>query len=98
MLCLLTYADVKAVNNEVLTPWKEDLLWQLYVETHNRLTLGLADDQYTQQPALEQDIAGIITLLPYGTPPQEVRDFLDGFPRRYLKNTSKTEIAEHFLM
>lgn len=98
MLTLLTYADVKAVNNEVLTPWKEDLLWQLYVETHNRLTLGLADDQYTQQPGLESDIAGITSLLPDGTRPQDVRDFLDGFPRRYLKNTPKTEIAEHFLM
>ena len=40
MLCLLTYADIKAVNNEVMTPWKEDLLWQLYVETYNRLMLG----------------------------------------------------------
>jgi len=98
MLTLLTYADMKAVNNEVLTPWKEDLLWQLYVETHNRLTLGLADDQYTQQPAFESDIAGITSLLPAGTVPQEVRDFLDGFPRRYLKNTPKADIAEHFLM
>ncbi len=98
MLTLLTYADVKAVNNEVLTPWKEDLLWQLYVETHNRFTLGLADDQYTQQPALEQDIAAIIALLPDGTRSQDVRDFLDGFPRRYLKNTPKTDIAEHYLM
>src|SRR6476646_8557319 len=52
MLCLLTYADMKAVNNEVVTPWKEDLLWQLYVETYNLLTLGLADEQYTQQPSL----------------------------------------------
>ena len=98
MLTLLTYADVKAVNNEVLTPWKEDLLWQLYVETHNRLTLGLADDQYTQQPALENDIAGITALLPEGAQPQDVREFLDGFPRRYLKNTPKNVIAEHFLM
>jgi [protein-PII] uridylyltransferase len=98
MLTLLTYADVKAVNNEVLTPWKEDLLWQLYVATHNRLTLGLADDQYTQQPGLETEISGISTLLPPGTPAQDIRDFLDGFPRRYLKNTPKQTIAEHFQM
>ena len=64
MLCLMTYADMKAVNNEVVTPWKEDLLWQLYVETYNQLTLGLADDQYTQQPALESDITEIAKLLP----------------------------------
>jgi UTP:GlnB (protein PII) uridylyltransferase len=60
----MTYADMKAVNSEVVTPWKEDLLWQLYVETYNQLTLGLADDQYTQQPSLESDIADIAKLLP----------------------------------
>src|SRR5262245_11092933 len=98
ILCLLTYADMKAVNSEVVTPWKEDLLWQLYVETYNQLTLGLADDQYTQQPALESDIAEISTLLPRKIQPQEVRDFLDGFPRQYLKNTPKKQIADHFLL
>src|SRR5213592_3029462 len=98
MLCLLTYADVKAVNNEVLTPWKEDLLWQLYVETYNHLTLGLADDRYTQQPALESDIAEIARWLPSRTQPQDIRNFLDGFPRQYLKNTPKKQIAEHFLL
>jgi [protein-PII] uridylyltransferase len=98
MLCLLTYADVKAVNNEVLTPWKEDLMWQLYIDTYNRLMLGLADDQYSQQPSLETDIAEIARLLPRGTSAQDIRDFLDGFPRQYLKNTPKKQIAEHFLL
>ena len=96
MLCLLTYADIKAVNNEVLTPWKEDLLWQLYVETYNYLTMGFAEDRYERQPALESDIADILKLLPRGTKPEEVRDFLNGFPRRYLKITPKSQIAEHF--
>jgi [protein-PII] uridylyltransferase len=98
MLCLMTYADMKAVNNEVVTPWKEDLLWQLYVETYNLLTLGLADDQYTQQPALENDIAEIASLLPRNTSLQNLRDFFDGFPRQYLKNTRKKQIADHFLL
>jgi [protein-PII] uridylyltransferase len=98
MLCLLTYADMKAVNNEVVTPWKEDLLWQLYVETYNLLTLGLADDQYTQQQELESDIDAITKLLPPTTPSQQVRDFLDGFPRQYLKTTPKKQIADHFLL
>jgi [protein-PII] uridylyltransferase len=96
MLCLVTYADVKAVNNEVLTPWKEDLLWQLYVETYSYLTVGFAEDRYDQQPALENDIAEILRSLPRKTPPQDVRDFLDGFPRQYLRNTPKAQIAEHF--
>jgi [protein-PII] uridylyltransferase len=98
MLVLLTYADIKAVNNEVLTPWKEDLLWQLYVETYNHLTLGLADDRYEQQPALEADIQAVLDLLPRKTSAQDVRDFLDGFPRQYLKITPKSDIAEHFTL
>src|ERR1035438_3277488 len=28
MQCLMTYADVKAVNPEAMTPWKADNLWQ----------------------------------------------------------------------
>src|SRR6185436_335026 len=98
MLCLLTYADIKAVNNEVLTPWKEDLLWQLYVETYNRLMLGLADDRYEKQPGLEADIISVMKELPKKTNPQDVRQFLDGVPRQYLKNTPKDQIAEHFLL
>jgi len=96
MLCLLTYADIKAVNNEVMTPWKEDLLWQLYVETYNRLMHGLADDRYDQQPSLESDIESVLKELPKKTNPQDVREFLDGVPRQYLKNTPKNQIAEHF--
>jgi [protein-PII] uridylyltransferase len=98
MLCLLTYADMKAVNNEVVTPWKEDLLWQLYVETYNQLTLGLADDQYSQQQEMESDIEAIGKLLPPATPPQQIRDFLDGFPRQYLRTTPKKQIADHYLL
>jgi [protein-PII] uridylyltransferase len=98
MLCLLTYADIKAVNIEVLTPWKEDLLWQLYVETYNRLMLGLADDRYDKQPGLEDDIVSVMKELPKKTSVQDVRDFLDGVPRQYLKNTPKDQIAEHFLL
>ena len=32
-LCLLTYADIHAVNPEALTPWKAEMLWQLFVAT-----------------------------------------------------------------
>ena len=44
MLCLLTLADVEAVSLETLTPWKEELLWRLYVDTYNQLTLGYGDE------------------------------------------------------
>jgi [protein-PII] uridylyltransferase len=68
------------------------------VETYNHLTLGLADDQYTQQQELESDIEAITKLLPPGTPSQNIRDFLDGFPRQYLRTTPRKQVADHFLL
>ena len=41
MLCLMTLADVEAVSPETLTPWQDELLWRLYVDTYNHLTLRL---------------------------------------------------------
>ena len=41
MLCLMTLVDVEAVSPETLTPWKEELLWRLYVDTYNHLTQRL---------------------------------------------------------
>src|SRR5271163_621795 len=41
MLCLLTYADIKAVNPEALTPWKAENIWQLYIATANHLNRSL---------------------------------------------------------
>lgn len=98
MLCLLTWADMCAVNPEVMTSWKEDLLWHLYIETYNRLTLGLADDRYEGQAALEAEILGVSRYLPARCRPEIIRDFLSGFPRQYLRTTPKSLIAEHLLL
>ena len=49
MLCLLTLVDVEAVNPETLTPWREELLWRLYVDTYNHLTLEYADERIEHQ-------------------------------------------------
>ena len=40
----MTLADVGAVSPETLTPWKEELLWRLYVDTYNFLTLSYGDE------------------------------------------------------
>jgi [protein-PII] uridylyltransferase len=45
MLCLLTFADVGAVSPETLTAWREELLWRLYVDTYNQLTIGYGDER-----------------------------------------------------
>src|SRR5262245_1225316 len=95
MLCLVTYADIKAVSPEALTTWKEDVLWQLYVETDAQLTREFADDRWgtsQDQGFLEEVSKHVSDYEARG----RLRNFLDGFPRRYLKFTPKTKIAEHF--
>ncbi len=57
MLCLMTLADVEAVSPETLTPWKEELLWRLYVDTYNHLTQRYGDER------IERNQAGLDELL-----------------------------------
>ncbi|HXY00293.1 MAG TPA: DUF294 nucleotidyltransferase-like domain-containing protein, partial [Candidatus Limnocylindrales bacterium] len=44
-LCLLTYADIHSVNPEALTPWKAEMLWQLFVATSNYFSRTLDRDR-----------------------------------------------------
>ena len=47
MLCLMTYADIKAVNPEAMTPWKADNLWQLYIASANYLNRSADERLHT---------------------------------------------------
>ncbi|HUI41922.1 MAG TPA: HD domain-containing protein, partial [Terriglobia bacterium] len=98
MLTLLTYADIKSVNPEALTPWKADALWQLYVSTDNRLARSLDDDRL----ALADDATlGLDVALPTARPaekPSDLHAFLAGFPERYLAVHAPGEILEHLAM
>jgi [protein-PII] uridylyltransferase len=95
-LCLLTYADIHAVNPEALTPWKAEMLWQLFVATSNHYSRTLDRDRLhalDEVPLLQQ----IRTLI--GTAGTEsIERFLEGFPRRYLAVHSAAEIAGHFAL
>jgi [protein-PII] uridylyltransferase len=92
MLCLLTLVDVEAVSLETLTPWREELLWRLYVDTYNHLTLGYGDER------IEHDQSGVADLLagrPAGLSEAEIRRFLEGLPRRYLQLFAREAIYRH---
>src|SRR5467141_2716845 len=95
-LCLLTYADIHAVNPEALTPWKAEMLWQLYVATSNHFSRTLDTDRlhaHDEVSMLEQVRAQT------GSPATEdIERFLEGFPRRYLAVHSAAEIAAHFAL
>ena len=92
MLCLMTLADVGAVSPETLTPWKEDLLWRLYVDTYNRLTLGYADVLVDRDPA---GLAVLIAGRPNDITESELTHFLEGLPRRYLTSFGLGTVYRH---
>jgi [protein-PII] uridylyltransferase len=95
-LCLLTYADIHAVNPEALTPWKAEMLWQLYAATSNHFSRTLDTDRLHAQD--EVSLLRQVHALSPKAPIQQIERFLEGFPRRYLAVHSPAEIAGHFAL
>jgi [protein-PII] uridylyltransferase len=92
MLCLMTLADVEAVSPGTLTPWKEELLWRLYVDTYNHLTQRYGDE------LIERNQAGLDELLrlrPDDLSAAEITRFLEGLPQRYLQLFQPDAIYRH---
>ncbi|HLG57258.1 MAG TPA: HD domain-containing protein [Vicinamibacterales bacterium] len=92
LLCLMTLVDVEAVSPETLTPWKEELLWRLYVDTYNHLTQRYGDE------LIERNQAGLDELLkqrPDDLSTAEITRFLEGFPQRYLQLFAPDAIYRH---
>ena len=95
-LSLLTYADIHAVNPEALTPWKAEMLWQLFVATSNHFSrtldrdrLHASDESFLLEQVRQETGTASKT---------EIERFLEGFPRRYLAVHSPGEIAAHFAL
>ena len=97
-LTLFTYADIKAVNPEALTPWKAEMLWQLYAATENYLNRSV-DDQRLYVSGEEAEQLRRKAHIEEGAPESErFGTFLDGFPKRYLLMNSPQEISSHYRM
>jgi [protein-PII] uridylyltransferase len=93
-LCLMTYADIHAVNPEALTPWKAEMLWQLFVATSNHFSRTLDRDRLHASD--EVSLLEQVSTQAGGVSKREVERFLEGFPRRYRAVHSAPEIAAHF--
>jgi len=91
-LCLLTLADVEAVSRLTLTPWKEDLLWRLYVDTYNFLTLRYGDEVIDRNQAA---LAEVTDKRPADIKTTEVEAFLEGLPQRYLQLFPSDAVFKH---
>ncbi|MGC1163565.1 MAG: [protein-PII] uridylyltransferase [Candidatus Sulfotelmatobacter sp.] len=93
MLCLLTYADIKAVNPEALTPWKAENVWQLYIGAANYLNRS-ADQRV--HDANGEKLARLRSLAPVMS--AKFKEFVEGFPQRYLRVHSAEEVMRHMEM
>src|SRR3984885_12853051 len=94
MLCLLTYADIKAVNPEALTPWKAENVWQLYMGADNYLNHSA--DQRVHADVNDEKLARLRSLAPVTS--NKFKSFLEGFPHRYLLVHSADEVMRHMAM
>jgi [protein-PII] uridylyltransferase len=94
MLCLLTYADIKAVNPEALTPWKAENVWQLYISAANYLNRSA--DQRVHADVHDDKFARFRSLASVTS--NKFRSFVEGFPQRYLRVHSAEEVVRHLEM
>lgn len=92
MLCLLTYADIRAVHPDALTPWKAENLWQLFIATSNYMDRSVDEQRYHagSDPGLLQRIVAEAP-----SRADAVRSFLEGLPQRYLQTRLPEQIRSH---
>ena len=95
MLSLLTYADIKAVNPEALTPWKAENVWQLYIAASNCMS-RTADQRVHEATEQDETVARLKSLAPALA--GQVKPYLEGLPRRYLRTYRAEEILQHMQM
>jgi len=99
-LCLMTYADVKAVNPEAMTPWKADSLWQLYIACANYLSRSADERVHTAESSnpgpstlASSNLAHVRSLAPVAG--KKINVFLEGLPQRYLRIHGATDVLAH---
>lgn len=95
MLTLMTFADIKAVSPDALTPWKAEALWQLYMGTANFMDRSVDEVRYNSDidPTLLYRIRAMVP-----DKPDELKSFLNGLPQRYIQTQLPEQVRNHFLM
>jgi [protein-PII] uridylyltransferase len=95
-LALLTFADIKAVNPDALTPWKAENLWQLYISTSNFMDRSVDEVRYHAKldPTLLNRLRSMVPADQYDA----LQQFLEGLPQRYLQTRLPEQIRDHFLL
>jgi [protein-PII] uridylyltransferase len=94
MLTLMTYADIKAVHPDALTPWKADNLWQLYMATANFMDRSVDEVRY--HAAIDPTLLNRIRSMVPPTQFESLKNYLEGLPQRYLQTRLPEQIRSHF--
>jgi len=97
MLCLMTYADIKAVNPEAMTPWKADNLWQLHIASANYLSRSADERVHTNAAndtgSASANLAHLHSLA--AVTGKKVIAFLEGLSQRYLRIHAASDVLAH---
>jgi [protein-PII] uridylyltransferase len=96
MLTLMTFADIKAVNPEALTPWKAESLWQFYMATANFMDRSVDEVRY--HAAIDPTLLNRLRSMVPAAQIDDLRIFLEGLPQRYLQTRLPEQIRHHFEM
>ncbi len=95
MLTLMTYADIRAVSPDALTPWKAEQIWQLYISTSNVLDRSVDETRYhvARDPSV---LERILVRMPQQA--DRLQSFLEGLPQRYLQTRLPEQVERHVSM
>jgi [protein-PII] uridylyltransferase len=96
MLTLMTFADIKAVNPDALTPWKAENLWQFYMSTANFMDRSVDESRY--HAAIDPTLLNRIRSMVPAAQHEALKQFLEGLPQRYLQTRLPEQIRSHFQM
>ena len=96
MLTIMTFADIKAVNPDALTPWKAENLWQFYMSTANFMDRSVDEVRY--HAAIDPTLLNRIRSMVAPTQFDALKQFLEGLPQRYLQTRLPEQIRHHFQM
>ncbi|OGL41040.1 MAG: [protein-PII] uridylyltransferase [Candidatus Schekmanbacteria bacterium GWA2_38_9] len=99
MLMILTYADVNAVSPYAWNEWRSELVSRLYFKTYKYFTKRLYEDiDYTAEyrEKINSIIEKVINKSEGTLTREQVVEFFDTLPERYITGTLASRIYTHY--
>ncbi|UCH84992.1 MAG: HD domain-containing protein [Candidatus Latescibacterota bacterium] len=94
LLCLLTYADLKATSPHAWTEWKRTLLWGLYLRAY----LFMAKKEKKPEAVYKARKRAILSGFKPGPDRARALAHLDLLPGRYLLTMKRSQVRRHLAL